>query len=815
MKQEFLISRLDEPNIAYLYVMEVDQNLLNNIRVLCTRQPETLRYFVPQELFWKIRNGEPVAFTAECFDVYGRKLFTVDPLKVLSEQLMDRRIVPEDCEGLDIRIRVSGYPLPAPGDDAEVLVRPMRYRKTPPKNAGTNGGSSRKSGSSKKNGGSGKSGSKGGGAYSAGADAGSSKGGSGARAERGGEDPTFRRRKKSPVKGILLALMILAAAAGVWFMRDTSVKRLEDNLNAAHYAEAVKIYNGEILGHESREEKADPQIKGAVGKVRDRYMQELCSYNDTCTYLGILAEVDKKSLSDLAQSALADVELYEASSTAFKEAVDLMENREYLAAIEAFLKIEESSPVYEEAQKNIETCVNLLVRSTSGLETEEDCFSAIEMLDAALELLPENEALSECRESCLSKYHILVRNNAIKEAGQLAADGDFEGAFARIDSALEILPEDEQLLNKAGELRTAFVAYVTGTAVDLVNDGDFDTAYEAVNAAMELYECEEFESLYAQIEEGESGIEREVSELTAGKVAFTEYPGEIKGFVRKKEYSVTAQGGPCSFVFTKADSKLKMQLVLKGPDGKEVVRQSDLVAGSEVNCALEKGKTYTAVVEAAEGEGSYVLRLGQQKAPLDVSAYELVRDSMEFKGQTNYYTFIPENSGIYRFDITSGEKDLSAGLGLYDSKENKIFEDVITAGDGAAAELEAGETYTLAAAQTGGTGEYDLRIGKQEAPEEIDGKCIVPGLITYKDQQNIYTFRAADSGEYKITVSNMDDECMVKMHVFSQLGDRLEGSDDLWSGDSVTVILKEGQSYKIQLTQLSGISGYTITMRKE
>ena len=164
MKREFLISRLDEPNIAHTYVCESDQNLLNNIRVLCTRQPETLRYFVPQELFWKIRNGEPVAFTAECFDVYGRKLFTVDPLKVLSEQFMDRRIVPEDCEGLDIRIRVSGYPLPAPGDDAEVLVRPMRYRKTPPKNAGTNGGS-RKSGSSKKSGGSGKSGAKGGGAF--------------------------------------------------------------------------------------------------------------------------------------------------------------------------------------------------------------------------------------------------------------------------------------------------------------------------------------------------------------------------------------------------------------------------------------------------------------------------------------------------------------------------------------------------------------------------------------------------------------------------------------------------------------------------
>ena len=63
MKREFLISRLDEPNIAHAYVCESDQNLLNNIRILCTRQPETLRYFVPEELFWEIKNGETVAIT--------------------------------------------------------------------------------------------------------------------------------------------------------------------------------------------------------------------------------------------------------------------------------------------------------------------------------------------------------------------------------------------------------------------------------------------------------------------------------------------------------------------------------------------------------------------------------------------------------------------------------------------------------------------------------------------------------------------------------------------------------------------------------
>ena len=87
MKQECLISRLDEPNIAHLYVIEWDQNLINNIRVLCTRNPETLRYFVPEELFWKLKNGETVSMSAECYDDNGIRLFSVDPLKVLSEQV--------------------------------------------------------------------------------------------------------------------------------------------------------------------------------------------------------------------------------------------------------------------------------------------------------------------------------------------------------------------------------------------------------------------------------------------------------------------------------------------------------------------------------------------------------------------------------------------------------------------------------------------------------------------------------------------------------------------------------------------------------
>ena len=276
-----------------------------------------------------------------------------------------------------------------------------------------------------------------------------------------------------------------------------------------------------------------------------------------------------------------------------------------------------------------------------------------------------------------------------------------------------------------------------------------------------------------------------------------------------------AAGGPCSFFLTGVEGTLKAQILVKGPEGAEIVKQTGLVNGSEVNCVLEKDKTYTVSVEAVEGEGKYVLRFGQNKAQADVSAYELVRDSMEFKGQCNSYSFVPENSGTYRFDVSGADKELALKTDIYDARDGKVFGDILAAGSGVTLELNAGETYRIDAAQSGKTGEYALAVGKQESASDISGKSIVPGIVTYKDQKKTYTFTAADSGKYRITIGNMQDGFGMKMYVYSQLGDRLEGADEMSSGDSLSVILKEGQNYQIRLTQLSGTGNYTITMVKE
>ena len=857
MKQKCLISRLDEPNIAHLFVIEWDQNLINNIRVLCTRNPEMVKYFVPEELFWKLKNGETLPMTAECYDEYGVRLFAIDPLKVLAEQVGVEDDDPAGVDGLEIRLKVEGFAPAQPSQElrAEALARPLRYQigsgyGSAAGQAGSRSGRDFAGGSSA----AGHAGSQSGRNPAGGSSAGSGPG----RTPAGGsreEDVTFRRRRRFPIKEIILAALILAAAAGVWILRDTSVKRFEEKLSVSNYKEAVAIYNEEICGHEAREEKADPQLREAVEDVRDSYMDGNCGYEDACADLNILAGTEKKELSQLAQSALDEVERYEASSATIAEGTELMEARKFPEAIEVFLRVEESSAMYSQAQEKIGSCVNLLAAAGDDADSEEECLAAIDRIDAGLELLPENEVLTEGRAACLSKYRSLVRNRAIAEADGMAAEGDFAGAFDRLDAGMEVLGEDEELGEKIAALRKEFVDHVTRQALAKVDVGDFEEAKGVVEDASEIYTSEVLGELLEQIAESEKWAPPKDVKYDGGMIRYTEYPGELKKKNKKKEFTVkAAQTGGCVWEFTRMESALKVQFLVKAPDGTVVIRETGLKDGSKVYGDLEKDQTYTLEVSAMEGEGGFVLLLGQNKAAVDISAYNSVSDSVEFKGQCNGYFYVPENSGTYRFDLRSDPEEAPVKLEILDENNRTLkvsdtleVSDTLKVSDHGGsftAELAAGSRYRIEVSnskelKSGKEVEYTFSIGKPEVTEDVTGRAIICGALTYSGQKKSYTFKVSESdtlkvsgaesesdtfkvseagsmvsgsGLYRFTVGNMESGRRVKMYLYSSLGERIGGADDLEGGDYIEAELTEGQGYQLQLTQVDGTGEYTITV---
>ena len=774
MRHECVIARLNEPHIARPYVIDFDQNLLNNIRILCTKYPETVRYFVPEELFLELRNGFPVNMTAECCDREGRRLISIDPLKVLSDQLADAPGAIPAPEEIELRICIKGYELPVPGEGMGFLTRsPQNKPRTPGREPVRQGRTVWRSRSA-------------------------------------------RRRAVRRTVSIVIATVLILAAAVFWFLKDASVRRFEEAMNASKYKEAVSIYNDRILGHPSGEAKADPMVEGAVTALLSGYYAEERPYETTKGQLGILTEIKKVELAQRAQDAMDEIDLNENASSFYKEGLAKMENGNLVGAIEDLLMVQETSRAYEDAQSRLELCVERLVRSAVNARTEEEYEEADGKLDAAIELWPENEQLLQGKETSRTKHMQLIRNNAIAAADGLIGEGDYAGAFKQIRDAQETLPEDAKLEEKNAQYRQLYTAYITRQVCGMVDEGDPDGALSLLDEASEVCESDEFDALRSQVEEVTDWEPAEIREYTAEEVQDTKTKATVKKKGQKNTFTVQPQdSGPHRLTITKVSKGLTLGMTVLGPDGNELYKNDKIAGNTGTTCQLEEGRKYSVEVTAAAGKGSYVFTARHQKPTEEISDYEVVHDLFQFAGQQNQYYFVPEESGIFRIDLET-EGNLSAvKLGVFDSAGSRIDGGELESGDGITLRLEAGTVYTIRATYSGKAGAYTLWIGKQRPSADMTGKSIAAGEITYKDQRNSCKFKVEEEGRYRITAGNFPYYCSLKFYLYDGLGYKIGGEDYIESGGSVTAELTPGQVYEILLIQNSGKGKYTLTICKE
>ena len=251
----------------------------------------------------------------------------------------------------------------------------------------------------------------------------------------------------------------------------------------------------------------------------------------------------------------------------------------------------------------------------------------------------------------------------------------------------------------------------------------------------------------------------------------------------------------------------------ENPETKNSDAKSREKTTAEEKAASDKTAAEKASKEAETAKGSYLLTVGHPKNSIDVSEYDIVNDSMDYSGQQNEYTLVPECSGIYRLDL-SGEADgFKIMLSVYDHAGSKVSGDQKLAdGDGVTVRMEAGNKYTVKAAQLNKGGEYALSIGKPKPTEDAAGKYILSGSVDYTDQRNSYKYTAPAEGEYRFTTGNMPEGCSVSLHVYDSVGDQVGSDEEMKNQDALSVHLDEGQSYEIQLIQNSGLGRYTMTI---
>lgn len=236
---------------------------------------------------------------------------------------------------------------------------------------------------------------------------------------------------------------------------------------------------------------------------------------------------------------------------------------------------------------------------------------------------------------------------------------------------------------------------------------------------------------------------------------------------------------------------------------------------------MQAGETFQIQVKQYTGLDSYTLSIGNQKESLDVTGYTVVKDSIEYRDQSNVYLFTPPITGRYRFEISDLTKgsDHEVNLLVYNSGggEEASTSYGIMNGDGLTiASMQAGQTYEVQVRQYSGYDSYNLNIGYQKDSVDISGYNIVADSIQYCDQKNVYFFTPTVTGCYRFEISNLTKGSDNKVNLYvwnSRDGEEDSTSYGIMNGDGLTIRdMQAGETYQIQVRQYSGYDMYSLNI---
>ena len=128
-----------------------------------------------------------------------------------------------------------------------------------------------------------------------------------------------------------------------------------------------------------------------------------------------------------------------------------------------------------------------IISESDALAAEEDYEGALAKIQTGLATYPKSEKLQKKSEEYTSALNAQVKTDALTTADTLAQTGDYLGAFNTVDQAISTIGEDEELASRAKEYEDAYVANVVSQVDTHLENGDFDAADQVVSEALKHF----------------------------------------------------------------------------------------------------------------------------------------------------------------------------------------------------------------------------------------------------------------------------------------------------------------------------------------
>lgn len=275
-------------------------------------------------------------------------------------------------------------------------------------------------------------------------------------------------------------------------------------------------------------------------------------------------------------------------------------------------------------------------------------------------------------------------------------------------------------------------------------------------------------------------------------------------------YVTTENGGNVRFDFTMM-SGVVFEVYIKDSLNTTVKYSSYMTNGNGITAPLQPNQTYTVYVYQDTGHAQYTMKIWYPKAVKDISAYDTVKDSVQYTDQVNNYIFTPEYNGVYRFDFT-----MMSGVVLevyFRDELNSVvkYSSYMTNGNGIDVQLESGKQYVVSVYQDDDFADYTMTIGHQQQRLDASGYSKVNDRTFYTNQINCYDFVPTVSGVYRFDFTLMSG-VVLEFYVRDYLNSTVKYSSYMTNGYGINVTLTAGERYTLYVYQDEDLADYTMSI---
>ncbi len=261
-------------------------------------------------------------------------------------------------------------------------------------------------------------------------------------------------------------------------------------LEAMQELEAFMKCERHCLDSHYSEEKLKELITKTANAAVDGFLADTVEYEKAKAELTELIGVEKRDeLGGYAAEKLAKLNSLYSSENAYNSAEEFLGQQMYEKAIEAYGRVDEDSPLYSDAQSKLEaTRVEYRASVLSSAESKKkagDYKGALSLLESALKVLPGDEQLMNKIDDYTAEYYAKVASEALSEAKKLRSNGKYADAITEIRKALSTVGENTELSALLDQCADDYVKEVT-KKINKVVDDDWDEAKKLINAALQL-----------------------------------------------------------------------------------------------------------------------------------------------------------------------------------------------------------------------------------------------------------------------------------------------------------------------------------------